>query len=182
MSPRAAWQLERMGFGEVYDFVGGKIEWILNRLPLEGNGPHYFIAGEIVDRDVATCRPEDSIAQAFDLMERAGDDFCLATNEEGILLGRLRAKKVTEDERATVGELMEPGPATVRTVEPLKPLVERMERAGVKIIVVTDEKGHLVGVVRREAAEEALKGDGPLRGKTDGDTVGDHGGGAPDRI
>ena len=28
MSPRAAWRLEALGFGGVYDYVAGKVDWI----------------------------------------------------------------------------------------------------------------------------------------------------------
>jgi rhodanese-related sulfurtransferase len=52
MSPRAAWQLEALGFQDVYDFVAGKAEWIAHRLPLEGKGPHYPLVGEAARRDV----------------------------------------------------------------------------------------------------------------------------------
>jgi hypothetical protein len=51
MSPRAAWQLEEMGFSDVSDFVDGKLEWISHGLPLEGTGPHFAVAGEVADRD-----------------------------------------------------------------------------------------------------------------------------------
>ena len=36
MSQRAAWQLERLGFGEVYDFVAGKSYWIASARPTIG--------------------------------------------------------------------------------------------------------------------------------------------------
>ena len=163
MSPRAAWQLERMGFTRVYDFVGGKVEWIVGGLPVEGTGPHYFLAGEIVETNRPTCRPEDAVSEAFRLMDEAGATFCLVTNAEGVLLGRIRANNVDRDASGSVADVMEPGPATVRRVEPLKPLVERMKRAGVKAIPVTDEKGLLLGVVEREKAESFLAGEGPLQ-------------------
>jgi rhodanese-related sulfurtransferase len=57
MSPRAAWQLEALGFKDVYDFVSGKAEWISRGLPVEGTGPHYPLAGEAARRDIVyECR------------------------------------------------------------------------------------------------------------------------------
>ena len=57
MSPRAAWQLEALGFTNVYDYTEGKLDWIAHGLPTEGKGPHYAVAGEVVDRDaVLACR------------------------------------------------------------------------------------------------------------------------------
>ncbi len=57
MSPRAAWQLEALGFEHVYDYTEGKLDWIAHGLPVEGEGPHYAVAGEVADRAaVLTCR------------------------------------------------------------------------------------------------------------------------------
>jgi 3-mercaptopyruvate sulfurtransferase SseA len=39
MSPRAAWQLEALGFSDVYDYAAGKLDWISRGGPTEGNGP-----------------------------------------------------------------------------------------------------------------------------------------------
>jgi 3-mercaptopyruvate sulfurtransferase SseA len=33
MSQRAAWQLERLGFAQVYDFVVGKAHWLASGRP-----------------------------------------------------------------------------------------------------------------------------------------------------
>src|SRR2546425_461639 len=38
MSPRAAWRLERLGYGPVHDYVGGKVDWLAAGLPSEGEG------------------------------------------------------------------------------------------------------------------------------------------------
>ncbi|MDQ3217576.1 MAG: hypothetical protein ACR2I4_02670 [Actinomycetota bacterium] len=48
MSSRAAWQLEAMGFTDAYDYVNGKVEWMVNRQPVEGDGPHYAMAGRLL--------------------------------------------------------------------------------------------------------------------------------------
>ncbi len=37
MSPRAAWRLETLSFGDVYDYVGSKMDWIGAGLPFEGD-------------------------------------------------------------------------------------------------------------------------------------------------
>ncbi|MDH4111438.1 MAG: CBS domain-containing protein [Actinomycetota bacterium] len=55
-----------------------------------------------------------------------------------------------------VETFMQPGPATVRPVEELRPLVERMKKAGVKSIFVTTAEGRLIGMVRRDHAEHTL--------------------------
>jgi hypothetical protein len=35
MSPRAAWRLEAAGFGPVYDYAAGKMDWPAADLPYE---------------------------------------------------------------------------------------------------------------------------------------------------
>jgi CBS domain-containing protein len=53
-------------------------------------------------------------------------------------------------------EAMEVGPTTIRPSESLEPLVARMRKRGVKTIVVTDAKGHLVGILYRNDAAKIL--------------------------
>ncbi|SFQ72722.1 CBS domain-containing protein [Amycolatopsis arida] len=52
---------------------------------------------------------------------------------------------------------MHPGPTTVRANEPLQPLVERMTRADVDGILVTDPEGRLLGLLDRHDAETTLR-------------------------
>ncbi|MBK5228520.1 MAG: CBS domain-containing protein [Actinobacteria bacterium] len=151
MSPRAACQLEAMGFNDVYDFVDGKIEWMVNGLPVEGNGPHFAMAGEVATKDgVHTCILGSMVTESVREMKERGESFCLVLNSEDIVLGRLRKKQLDPDSDALVETVMETGPTTVRPIEPAKPLLERMEKHNVPAIVVTTKKGQLVGVARRE--------------------------------
>ena len=151
MSPRAAWQLEAMGFDEVYDFVDGKIDWIVNGLPVEGKGPHFALAGEVASTDgVYTCGLGSMVRESAREMRARGDSFCLVVNEEGIVLGRLRKNHLDPDSDERVERVMETGPTTVRPTEPAKPLLERMDKRNVLAIVVTTRRGELVGVARRE--------------------------------
>ncbi|MDP9069495.1 MAG: CBS domain-containing protein [Actinomycetota bacterium] len=156
MSPRAAWQLEAMGFKEVYDFVESKVEWIVNGLPLEGTGPHYPLAGEVVNRGAVALPPTASARDAVELMEARGQSYAVVVNDAGIILGRVRANKIDPSDRP-VFDVMTPGPTTVRTVEPLEPLVERMQKAGVRTMLVSNKHGRLVGVLDRDEAERFIQ-------------------------
>ena len=157
MSPRAAWQLEALGFERVYDFVEGKVEWLARGLPTEGKGPHYAVAGEVARFDVPTCRLGDTAADIEHTIQGSDESFCVVLNDSGILLGRVRRRDLPEDRSRRVETFLNWGPATVRPIEPLKPLVDRMRRAGVGTILVTTSKGRLVGVVHREEAERHLE-------------------------
>lgn len=158
MSPRAAWQLEAMGFTDVYDFVGGKAEWIANGLPTEGDGPHYPLAGEVARRDVVLeCPIGAKVSDSFATKEEGGQTYCVVVNEHDILMGRLRKKHLSGDDERVVEDVMEPGPTTVRTTESAANLLKRMEAREVPIVLVTTPKGKFVGVARRRDLEELVK-------------------------
>ena len=157
MSPRAAWQLEAMGFSDVYDFVDGKIEWISHGLPVEGSGPHFDVAGEIADRDaVLACRIGDRPGEVARALETVPHDYCVVLNDHDIVLGRMRKKNLRESDETAVEHVMEPGPTTVRASEPAKGLLERMRDKKVPAVIVTTNKGRLMGTVTQEALERLL--------------------------
>lgn len=155
MSPRAAWQLEAMGFTNVCDFVDGKIEWLSRGLPLEGKGPHYAVAGEVADRDaVLTCRLGDRIDDVTHQLDSVPHDYCVVLNDQDIVLGRMRKGKVKGPPQTPVQHVMEPGPTTVRPSEPADGLLDRMKKKNVPAVIVTTNKGRLLGVATQEALEK----------------------------
>lgn len=157
MSPRAAWQLEAMGFGDVFDFVDGKIEWIGHGLTVEGTGPHFAVAGEVADRDaVLECRIGERIGDVAHELATVRHDYCVVLNEQDIVLGRMRTKDLRGPDEMTVEHVMEPGPTTVRPTEPAKGLLERMKRKNIPAVIVTARTGRLVGTVTQEALERLL--------------------------
>jgi CBS domain-containing protein len=163
MSPRAAWQLETMGFTDVYDFVDGKVEWISHGLPMEGDGPHCAVAGVVADRDaVLACRIGDSVADVARALDAVPHDYCVVLNDHDIVLGRMRKKNVQGSADTTVEHVMESGPTTVRAGEPAEGLLERMRTKNVPAVLVTTNKGRLLGTVTQKALERLLSaGDVP---------------------
>jgi predicted transcriptional regulator len=79
------------------------------------------------------------------------------TNDEAIVVGRVRWKNTPENDDVPVEDFMQIGPATVRPTEELRGLVERMRSAGVKTILVTMPRGHLVGVVNRDDGDRLIR-------------------------
>lgn len=147
-----------MGFTEVYDYVNGKVEWMLDRQPTEGTGPHYAMAGEIATRErLHTCVLGSTVGNSARAMEQSGDTFCLVLNDQDVVLGRLRQKHRDAASDDLVEKVMETGPTTVRPNEPAKKLLERMERRDVPAVVVTTNKGVLVGVARRTDLRRLVK-------------------------
>lgn len=158
MSPRAAWQLEAMGFTDVYDFVDGKIEWMVQGLPVEGKGPHFAMAAEVATKaGVHTCVLGSRVSDSAAAMERRGQSFCLVLNDQDIVLGRLRNKHLEPDSDELVETVMEAGPTTVRPTEPAKALLERMAKRNVPAVVVTTKRGRLIGVARSEHLRRLLE-------------------------
>ena len=156
MSPRAAWRLESLGFTKVYDYVGGKSDWIAAGLPVEGEQANVPRAIDVLKRDVPTCRPSDLIGDVSAQVEAARDDVCIVTNDDGIVLGRLRRRALSSDRGRAVHEVMESGPTTTRADAWLEGLVPRLHSADVRSMLITTPEGRLLGVVYRKDAERYL--------------------------
>ena len=169
MSPRAAWRLESLGFTEVYDYSGGKANWGAFGLPLEGTrGPH---AGEQLRTDVPTCSLEERLHAVRARLRASEWDTCLVVNENYVVLGRLGRRALAREDDVTVEEAMSSGPSTVRPNVTVEAMLERMRRRNLSNVVVTRLDGALLGLLRREDAEQLLASAAALPPAADGDTV-----------
>ena len=153
MSPRAAWRLEALGYGEVYDYVAGKADWIAAGLATEGSSTHPPRVAEATDRSVATCGPAEVVA---DVMTRVGlsGALCVVVNDQRVVQGRLRLDRLDPTDTRPAEQAMEPGPATVRADADLAETTERMLRRGVANLIVSDPDGVLLGVVHAQPSQE----------------------------
>src|SRR2546421_12641816 len=112
MSPRAAWRLERLGYGPVYDYAWGKVDWLAAGLPTEGSGKRERRAIDAVVEPL-TCQPDATVGDATQQARASGAPNVLVVNGDGILLGRLRLDGNTDvDPDQPVEAGMEPGPVT----------------------------------------------------------------------
>lgn len=158
MSPRAALRLEHLGFERVYDYMPGKSDWMAAGLPREGQTATMLYAGDIARIAVPTCHFRERARETLERMEAEGQQFCVAVDEDRIVLGMLyRDEHNAPSPDATVESMMQSGPTTIRAHEQLGPLVERMKRAGVDAILVTNADGRLLGLLDRREAEQALE-------------------------
>ncbi len=154
MSPRAALRLEQLGFTDVSDYVPGKSDWTAAGRPRQGESARIPNAGDVVQEDVPTCHFHASLADARQAIEKDGRGFCVAVDEDGVVLGMVYREHAADD-AATVEDAMRSGPTTIRANEPLGPLLERMERADVEAILVADPEGHLLGLLDGHDARQA---------------------------
>ncbi len=153
MSPRAAWRLEGLGFGEVYDYVPGKADWSASGLPTEGTLVSVPKIGDGARTDVPTCSPREKVEAVRERVREAGWDRCVVVNEDRVVLGLLREKELASDPQTKAEDAMRNGPATFRPDEPAAKIAQRMGRRGVSAALVTTPDGKLVGLLRRDEAE-----------------------------
>lgn len=161
MSPRAACQLEQLGFTKVYDYVLGISDWKAAGRPTDGTETPAQRVAEATRPDVPTCAPDESLESVWNRTEAAGWDECLVVECDRLVVGRLREPAWTNNRQLLAREVMELGPTTVRPDSLLAPLVERMQKRNTGMVTVTTPQGHLIGVLIQQEAEQLLSGRKP---------------------
>ena len=156
MSPRAAARLDSIGFTQVFDYAAGKADWTSSGLPTEGTAAGQPRAGDIAQRDIATCGLANRLGDARGKTRDADQNVCIVVDDHGVVLGRLRGDALGEDPGATVESVMEDGPTTIRADASLQEITERMRKRRVGSILITDPEGRLLGILYRSEAERAL--------------------------
>jgi CBS domain-containing protein len=143
MSPRAAWRLEAIGFGPVYDYAAGKADWLAADLPYEGTAE---LAGRFTRHGVATVAEDTPAAEALRLLDAQGFGPVLVLNQAGVLMGTAHRDSLASAGDAGAGSVMRFGVSTVRPNEDAAALARRMGDAGATRVVVTRPDGTLVGL------------------------------------
>jgi CBS domain-containing protein len=152
MSPRAAWRLEALGYGEVHDYVAGKSDWIAAGLPTEGTTAGRPRVTDVMDPDPATCSPGETVAEVMGRLEPSGAKVCVVVNDDRVVRGVLRIDGADPGDTRLAEAAMEPGPATVRADADPAETLERMRRRGVGSLLVSTPDGVLLGVVHDDRA------------------------------
>jgi CBS domain-containing protein len=145
MSPRAAWRLEAFGYPAVYDYSGGKADWIAAGLPTEGRLTHPARVIEVLDRRPPTCTPDEPAAVVLARLDRL-HDVCVVVNDADVVQGRLRRGHLDPTDTRLVADVMEPGPTTVRADADVAATTERMLQHDATTLIVTDPDGVLLGL------------------------------------
>jgi CBS domain-containing protein len=159
MSPRAAWRLESLGFGRVYDYRPGKQDWFAAGLPSEGRIAAVPRAADVARSDVPTCGLGEPVGDVRERVRAAGWEECVVVNEKRIVLGLLRAKHFREAEDGQSAEdVMLPGPSTFRPHVHIVEMAAFMARHDLESSPITTGDGELVGMLRLADAEEAVHG------------------------
>ena len=164
MSPRAAWRLDSLGFTRVYDYIAGKMDWLAFGLPSEGTDAGRLRAVNVLRADVPRCALDEPMGAVKARVDGLDWDICCVVNETGVLLGLLRGRAWDAPAEQRVQQVMSEGPSTIRPSEYLDEVTGRMQKGDVTALTVTDSEGHLIGLLRREDAEQVLSRTGTDRG------------------
>ena len=156
MSPRAAARLETLGFQRVFDYKGGKSDWLAFGYLVE-RGESVPTAADAIIPDAPTCGLDTPVTAIRERMATGGWSWAVVIDERRIVLGRIRREDVDSAEGdATADSVMEEGPSTYRPSVPCAELVERMKSRGFELALITDPDGRWLGLTSRLAAEALL--------------------------
>ena len=156
MAPRAAARLETLGFKKVFEYKAGKEDWLAAGLPSEGRRASDPTVAMVVRSDVPRFGLEDLAGSILEILTAGGWDWAAIVNSDGVLLGRVRARDITDPDLCA-SALMEDGPATYRLNVPLEELLERMRDKQFEMAFVTDQDGRLKGLVTMGDIVKALE-------------------------
>lgn len=136
-------------------YVAGREDWFASGLPREGTKAQTPRAADVARRDVPTCRVEDDLKDVRERVRAAGWDTCIAINEDGVVLGRLRKHTLEGEGESSVEAAMDPGPASYRPNVPIATMLDRLREAHAASTLITTSDGVLLGVLYRKDAERA---------------------------
>ncbi len=156
MSPRAAARLETLGFTKVYDYVGGKADWMAAALPTEGRLAGKITAGDVARRDDCACHLGDRLGDVVTRLRAAGKDTCIVVDDHHIVLGRVRGRALEGDPNVSMEDVMRSGPSTIRPDTSLESVVQTLRDGNVTNTLVTDPAGRLIGTIYLEDTEREL--------------------------
>lgn len=158
LSPRAARRLERLGYGRVFDYVGGKMDWLSFDLPYEGKA---VLVSQRVRRDPIRVGLDDPVEAMADQILADPAKLAVVTDLDQKVHGVLGERELAATGADTSAEVvMRVGVKTVRPSEEVGPLTQRMDSAGVSEVVVSRSDGTLVGLFERTTTLTAGSGPG----------------------
>src|SRR5712691_799440 len=155
MSPRAAWRLESLGFGDVSEYKVGKLDWLAAGLPTEGTNAQKPRAGALARKDVPTCNLDEHLGDVRRRAHAAGWDAAVVVNSERVVFGLLRSKELAADGDQLIAQVMRPGPSTFRPYVLAAEMTKTMVDRKLESSPITTSDGRLVGLLLQKDAVEA---------------------------
>jgi len=143
----------------VHDYAGGKADWAVHGLPLEGRTAGRRRVIDVARKDIPTCGPRERLGDVRDRVRAAGHDVCVVVNERGIVLGRLRRDCWDNEDDSATEDCMELGPPTDRPDKFLHEVIGRLRKVGSLLVTWygrDEDGGRLIGVLHRADVERVL--------------------------
>ncbi len=131
----------------MFRYVGGRRDWFAAGLAMAGRRARQVRAGDLARRDVPTCRLGDRIGEVRTRVRASGWDACIVVNEVGVVLGRLGGAAWALAGTTLVEAAMKT-PTTYRPDVLAEALRERVRAGRPRDLVITDNDGMLVGLIR----------------------------------
>lgn len=141
-------RLEALGFDAVFDYAGGKKDWVSEGMPVEGERADEARSGHLARLDPPTCRPGASIGDLDGRDDIAEWGQCVVTDEEGIVHGLLSLADIERSpDTAEVDEVMDLAPPTRRPDTSPAKMLDRLTEKQVESVLITTSRGRLLGVL-----------------------------------
>jgi rhodanese-related sulfurtransferase len=156
LSARAAWRLESMGFQEVYRYTAGKADWLAAGWETEGTEAKKVRIREMIHKDVPTCSLRERLEDVKS-RRRPNEDLYVVVNDRNIVLGVLQGEAWDANPLARVGDIMQPGPRTIRPDLEPKDAQKVLRNYDAPNAIVTTSDGELLGIIKI-AQKKAQKG------------------------
>ena len=145
LSRRAAARFDLLGFRDVVDFVPGKAAWLAAGRPTEGRLCDADRIGALARHDIGRCATDDTVGEIED---RFGDWPICVVLAGDIVVGVVRREVLGLKPDTKVGDVLQPGPGTVRPDVPGVEMAKRFEKDSLPYVIVTTYAGQFVGALR----------------------------------
>jgi hypothetical protein len=100
--------------------------------------------------DVPVCRLRERVGEAARRVAAEGWPLAVVVNDEGVVLGRIRASTLAADPDAMAEDVMISGPRTTRGRRPAADMAAWLDTRRVPGVIITTAEGVLIGYLRRE--------------------------------
>jgi rhodanese-related sulfurtransferase len=149
LSARAAWQLESMGFHEVYRYTPGKADWRAAGYPTEGTHPAKKNLLKLSVTNVPVCGLRDRLRQVKNRYIPDQDDVCVVINDRNVVLGLVYGEAWNADPLALIADVMDTSPQTFRPDQSPAEVLKEMRKHGFSTALLTTSDGELLGLLTR---------------------------------
>lgn len=141
-------RLEALGFANVFDYAGGKKDWMAEGMPVEGDRAAEARIGSLARIDPPTCRPDVLVGQLAGRPDIEQWGRCVVTDGAGTVHGALSPSAIASaDPGEPVDLIMELAPVTLRPDASIEGTMKYLEERSLDSVLVTTSRGRLLGVL-----------------------------------